>query len=121
MPKIRKSRKIPKVPKGKKKVKLLLQIGKNPINKSNEKLPQPRKVKNEEDIIKDSGLLEAYELFLRSLCKHGLPTGDIYEFAAQQMQKFEKKKRAKQLKLRAELEIRKAARKNDERLKSEEA
>jgi hypothetical protein len=32
-----------------------------------------------------SGILDAYEGFLRTLCKHGLPTGDIYEFAAQQM------------------------------------
>ena len=57
-------------------------------------------------------MLEAYELFLRSICKHGLPTGDVYEFAAQQIEKFEKKKKAKELKLKAEMEIRRAARRN---------
>ena len=34
---------------------------------------EPVKPKKEEDIIKESGLLEAYELFLRAVCKHGLP------------------------------------------------
>lgn len=60
-----------------------------------------------------SGILDAYELFLRTLCKYGLPTGDIYEFAAQQMEKFERKKRAKELKLKAQMEIQKAARKKE--------
>jgi hypothetical protein len=61
-------------------------------------------------------LLEAYEMFLRAICKHGLPTGDVYEFAAQQIEKYEKKKKAKELKLKAEMEIRKAAKKKEERL-----
>ena len=52
-----------------------------------------QKSKVEEDVIKESGLLEAYELFLRAICKHGLPTGDVYEFAAQQIEKYEKKKK----------------------------
>ncbi len=49
-------------------------------------------------------------MFLRAICKHGLPTGDVYEFAAQQIEKYERKKRAKELKMKAELEIQKAAR-----------
>ncbi len=49
------------------------------------KLEAPPKPKQEEDIIKESGLLEAYELFLRAVCKHGLPEGNVYEFAAQQI------------------------------------
>ena len=61
-------------------------------------------------------MLEAYEMFLRAICKHGLPTGDVYEFAAQQIEKYEKKKKAKELKLKAEMEIRKAAKKKEERL-----
>lgn len=61
-------------------------------------------------------MLEAYEQFLRTLCKYGLPTGDVYEFAAQQIEKFERKKKAKELKLKAELEIRKAALKKSEKL-----
>jgi hypothetical protein len=35
----------------------------------------------------------------------------VYEFAAQQIEKYERKKRAKELKMKAELEIQKAARK----------
>lgn len=30
-----------------------------------------------------SGILDAYEHFLKLLCKHGLPTGRVYEYAAQ--------------------------------------
>jgi len=36
-------------------------------------------------LIKNTGLLEAYHQFLRSICKFGLPVGDVYEFAAQQI------------------------------------
>jgi len=43
------------------------------------------RVKGDDYLIKDTGLLEAYEQFLRTICKYGLPTGDIYEFAAQQI------------------------------------
>jgi len=68
--------------------------------------------KFDEDVIKSSGLLDAYEHFLRAICKNGLPTGDVFEFAAQQIEKFEKKKRAKELKERAEAHIRKAATKH---------
>lgn len=59
------------------------------------------RVKGDDYLIKDTGLLEAYEQFLRTICKYGLPTGDIYEFAAQQIQKFERKKKAKELKMKA--------------------
>ena len=46
---------------------------------------------------------------MRTICKYGLPTGDIYEFAAQQIEKYERKKKARELKMKAEMEIRKAA------------
>lgn len=39
-------------------------------------------------MLKLSGILDAYEQFLKTLCKYGLPTGDVYEFAAQQIEKF---------------------------------
>lgn len=67
------------------------------------------RVRGDDYLIKDTGLLEAYEQFLRTICKYGLPTGDIYEFAAQQVEKFERKKKAKELKMKAEMEIRRAA------------
>jgi hypothetical protein len=63
------------------------------------------KPKKEEDLIKESGLLEAYELFLRAVCKHGLPEGNVYEFAAQQIERYERKKRAQELKAKAEQHI----------------
>lgn len=45
-----------------------------------------------EDVLKTSGILDAYEKVLKLLCKHGLPTGRIFEYAAQEILKFEKKK-----------------------------
>jgi len=33
-------------------------------------------------ILEESGILGAYEYLLRSLCKNGLPQGNIYEHAA---------------------------------------
>jgi hypothetical protein len=35
------------------------------------------------------------------LCKHGLPTGKIYDYAAQEILKYEKKKINRELKMRA--------------------
>lgn len=68
-----------------------------------------------EDVLVDSGLIEAYDHFLRLLCRHGCPVGDIYEYAAQQMEKFQKKKKTLDLKRKAELEIQKAAKKGQDR------
>ena len=47
---------------------------KHPIRRSLNSQP----LKAEGDIIKESRLLEAYELFMRAICKHGLPDGDVY-------------------------------------------
>ena len=52
---------------------------------------------------------------MRTICKYGLPTGDIYEFAAQQIEKYERKKKARELKMKAEMEIRKAASKRPQK------
>lgn len=46
----------------------------------------------------NTGLLEAYEYCLRSLCKAGLPDGNVYEYAALKMLKFEKKFKAEKRK-----------------------
>jgi len=60
-------------------------------------------------VLHNSGILEAYEcnstkryscdLFLKdvlkSICKAGLPTGNIYEYAAQQVLNYEKKYKRK--------------------------
>ena len=41
--------------------------------------------------MKNSGILDAYQYLLTSLCKYGLPTGDLYEFSALQVLRYEKK------------------------------
>ena len=46
----------------------------------------------------NTGLLESYEYVLRSLCKAGLPDGNVYEYAALKMLKFEKKFKAEKRK-----------------------
>lgn len=41
--------------------------------------------------LKNSGILDSYQNLLTSLCKYGLPTGDLYEFSALTILKYEKK------------------------------
>mmetsp|Transcript_8829 Transcript_8829/g.13152 ORF Transcript_8829/g.13152 Transcript_8829/m.13152 type:complete len:121 (-) Transcript_8829:54-416(-) len=48
------------------------------------------------NFLEKNGLVEAYEYLLTSLIEHGLPTGDLYEFAALMVLKFEKKWKQKQ-------------------------
>ncbi|EAR95805.3 hypothetical protein TTHERM_00877000 (macronuclear) [Tetrahymena thermophila SB210] len=59
-------------------------------NKHNQSLANEQK--NNTTILETSGILDAYEYFLRQLCKNGLPSGNVYEFAAQQILKFERKR-----------------------------
>lgn len=56
-------------------------------------------------MLKSSGILDAYQGLLVSLCKYGLPTEDLYEFSALTILKHEKK-----LKIQRKKEL-------DERLK----
>ena len=42
-------------------------------------------------VLKSSGILDAYQGLLVSLCKYGLPTEDLYEFSALTILKHEKK------------------------------
>jgi hypothetical protein len=44
----------------------------------------------------ESGMLEAYEYVLRSLCKAGLPEGNIFDYTAAKLQKFETKWKTEQ-------------------------
>ena len=41
--------------------------------------------------LKQSGILDSYQYLLTSLCKYGLPTGDLYEFSALTVLRYEKK------------------------------
>ena len=45
-------------------------------------------------VLKQSGILDAYQGLLLSLCKYGLPTEDLYEFSALSVLKHEKKLKA---------------------------
>lgn len=56
-----------------------------------ERTEKERNKKKGLKILKNSGILDAYEYLLESLCKYGLPTGDLYEFAALTVLKYEKK------------------------------
>lgn len=48
--------------------------------------------------LKQTGIVNAYEQFLRSICKNGLPKpSNVYEFAAQFILKYEKKMREKKM------------------------
>lgn len=46
----------------------------------------------------ESGMLEAYEYILRSLCKAGLPEGNIFDYTASKLVKFETKWKTEQKK-----------------------
>lgn len=49
-------------------------------------------------MLKSSGILDAYQGLLVSLCKYGLPTEDLYEFSALTILKHEKKLKAQRKK-----------------------
>lgn len=48
--------------------------------------------------LKSSGILDAYQNLMTQLCKYGLPTGDLYEFSALTITKYEKKLKAQRKK-----------------------
>merc|ERR1712051_157253 len=56
-----------------------------------EKTEKERVKKKGLKVLKSSGILDAYQGLLVSLCKYGLPTEDLYEFSALTVLKHEKK------------------------------
>jgi len=44
---------------------------------------------NSQNVLRTSGILDAYEKIVTDVCKNGLPEGDIYEYAACEVLKFE--------------------------------
>lgn len=56
-----------------------------------EKTEKERVKKKGLKVLKSSGVLNAYQDLLGSLCKYGLPTEDLYEFSALTVLKYEKK------------------------------
>ena len=78
-----------------------------------EKTEKERNKKKGLKILKNSGILDAYEHLLESLCKYGLPTGDLYEFSALTVLKYEKKfKLMKKKELQDRLKKREEERRN---------
>mmetsp|Transcript_21720 Transcript_21720/g.29142 ORF Transcript_21720/g.29142 Transcript_21720/m.29142 type:complete len:95 (+) Transcript_21720:89-373(+) len=59
-----------------------------------EKTEKERVKKKGLKTLKQSGILDAYQGLLVSLCKYGLPTQDLYEFSALTILKHEKKLKA---------------------------
>jgi ribosomal protein S8 len=49
-------------------------------------------------VLKQSGIMDAYQYLLTQLCQYGLPTGDLYEFSALTVLRYEKKMKQKKKK-----------------------
>lgn len=47
--------------------------------------------KHAEKLLQKNGMLEAYKYVLSNFCKHGLPTGDVFEYSAYLVLNYEKK------------------------------
>ena len=47
--------------------------------------------KKAQKILEDGGMLDAYKHVLSQLCKHGLPSGNIFEYASYVVKNYEKK------------------------------
>ena len=50
-------------------------------------------------ILEDGGMLDAYKYVLAQLCKHGLPDGNIFEYASYVVKNYEKKWKEKKSKM----------------------
>lgn len=61
--------------------------------------------------------MDAYQYLLTSLCKYGLPTGDLYEFSALTILRYEKKVKAQRKK---ELEERLRGRNQDKPVRTKQ-
>jgi len=53
-------------------------------------------------ILEDGGMLDAYKYVLAQLCKHGLPDGNIFEYASYVVKNYEKKWKEKKSKMMKE-------------------
>ncbi len=61
-------------------------------NKNAEESPQVIiSSKKAQKILEEGGMLDAYKHVLAQLCKNGLPTGDIFEYASYVVKNYEKK------------------------------
>lgn len=66
---------------------------KNIIHKIFIEAPPPEK-EDRKAALENSGILDAYAHLLQEFCKYGLPKGNVFEFAAVSILKFERKQKA---------------------------
>jgi len=56
----------------------------------------------QENVLVSAGLLDGYDYLQRQICKHGFPKGNVFEYAAITMLKYERKLKAKHAEKRLE-------------------
>ena len=74
---------------------------KNILIEENSKIPKISGQKAQK-ILEDGGMLDAYKYVLSQLCKHGLPSGNIFEYASYTVKNYEKKWKEKKSKMMKE-------------------
>ena len=70
-------------------------------NEDNPKIPKISGQKAQK-ILEEGGMLDAYKYVLSQLCKHGLPDGNIFDYASIVVKNYEKKWKEKKSKLMKE-------------------
>ena len=71
---------------------------KNLLNEENSKISKISEQKAQK-ILEDGGMLDAYKYVLSQLCKHGLPNGNVFEYASIVVKNYEKKWKEKKSKM----------------------
>jgi len=74
---------------------------KKDIKEDNPKIPKISGQKAQK-ILEEGGMLDAYKYVLAQLCKHGLPDGNIFEYASYVVKNYEKKWKEKKSKMMKE-------------------
>ena len=68
------------------------------LNKENSKVSKISEQKAQK-ILEDGGMLDAYKYLLSQLCRHGLPNGNVFEYASIVVKNYEKKWKEKKSKM----------------------
>lgn len=82
------------------KIKKSTQKNKNEINEDNAKMIISSK--KAQNILEEGGMLDAYKYVLAQLCKNGLPSGNVFEYASYVVKNYEKKWKEKKSQLMKE-------------------
>ena len=79
------------------KIKKSIKKNKNEINEDNAKMIIS--TKKAQNILEEGGMLDAYKYVLAQLCKNGLPSGNVFEYASIVVKNYEKKWKEKKSQL----------------------